>query len=134
MLAQFAAFAGIGAIGTAAHYLVLIALTQGAGVNAVAASVAGSLVGAAINYLLNYHFTFRSNRPHREAAPRFLFVAGAGIALNAIIMFATVQYGGLHYLISQVLATLAVLVFNFVFNRIWTFADQESSPGPSPLP
>src|SRR5262245_28789177 len=54
LLKQFTLFTGVGAIGTAGHYAVLIVMTSGFGVDAVAASAVGSVVGAIVNYLLNY--------------------------------------------------------------------------------
>ena len=76
MTTQFLRYACVGAVGTAAHYTVLIALVQSAGAAPVAASTAGAIVGAFVNYALNHRFTFASGRAHRIALPRFLVVAG----------------------------------------------------------
>lgn len=121
LLRQFIGFAAAGAVGTGAHFLTLIALVQLARIDAVAASVAGSLVGAGVNYVLSYHWVFRSRKPHHRALPQFLIVAGVGFALNAAIMALLVKAIALHYLLSQVLATGAVLGWNFLANRFWTF-------------
>lgn len=117
---QFARFGGVGAVGTACHYLVLLALVEGFAVGPVLASTCGAVTGALVNYVLNRRFTFASTRPHREALPRFMAVAVAGFALNAILMAALLA-PGLHYFAAQLGATAAVLVFNFVVNRAWTF-------------
>jgi putative flippase GtrA len=121
LLPQFLRYGGAGAIGTAAHFGVLGALVHFAGAGAVAASTAGAIVGAIINYALNHRFTFASRRAHRVALPRFCFVAGGGILLNAAVlaaMFALVQP---HYLVAQIVATGVVLVAGFLANRQWTF-------------
>lgn len=119
-LPQFVRFGTVGAVGTAAHYGVLFALVEGCAASVVLATSVGALLGAVINYLLNYRFTFASVRPHQEVLPRFMLIAAAGLVLNAAIM-AVLPRVGLYYLVAQVLATGAVLTFNFAANRLWTF-------------
>lgn len=121
MTPPFLRYAGAGAVGTAAHYAVLIALVQLAGSGAVAASTAGAIVGALVNYALNHRYTFASRRAHRVALPRFATVAGAGVALNATVIAALAATLPLHYLVMQVIATAVVLVAGFAANRRWTF-------------
>jgi putative flippase GtrA len=121
-ITQFLGFAGVGAVGTAAHYLVLIGLVQGSGTNAVPASVAGFVVGALVNYTLNYHVIFRSDKSHLTAASKFMAIALVGLLLNTAIVWFAVNTLGIHYLVSQILATALVLVWNYAGNRIWTFA------------
>jgi putative flippase GtrA len=121
MAPQFLRYAAAGALGTAAHFVILAGLVQLASADAVAASTAGAIAGALINYALNYRFTFASHRVHRVALPRFCAVAGAGILLNAAVLAAMLALIPLHYLALQIVATGIVLVSGFVANRKWTF-------------
>jgi putative flippase GtrA len=121
MTPQFLRYAGAGAVGTACHYLVLIVLVQFVRIDAVVASTAGAVVGALVNYALNHRYTFASDRAHHRALPRFVLVAAAGIALNALVMGAVLALAGPHYLVAQVVATGAVLVAGYLANRAWTF-------------
>ncbi|MCA1926054.1 MAG: GtrA family protein [Thiobacillus sp.] len=121
LCAQFARFGAIGAVGTLTHYALLLALVQAAGVDAVAASALGAAAGAGVNYALNYRYTFRSARRHREALPRFLAIAAAGLALNTFLMWLLVEGLRLHYFAAQLVATAGVLGWNFLANRHWTF-------------
>ena len=100
----------------------LILLVEFFGSTPVAGSIAGAFVGALVNYFLNYHFTFRSDRSHQVAMARFMTIAGIGFVLNAILMRLCVDYLPFHYLVSQIIVTAIVLVWNFVGNRCWTFA------------
>ncbi len=129
---QFSLFTLVGAVGSVAHYLLLIVLVELADSDAVITSMAGALLGAIINYLLNHRYTFRSDRRHREALPRFLAVAAVGFALNALLMWLGVDVAGLHYLLAQVLATVLVLVWNWLGNRLWTFAREPACKRRSP--
>ena len=120
-LPQFFRYAGAGAIGTAAHYTILMMLVQFAGAGAVAASTAGAICGGLINYALNHRFTFASRRAHRVALLRFSAVAGAGVLLNAATIAAALALFHPHYLVAQLLATGIVLLSSFAANRKWTF-------------
>ena len=118
---QFIRYAGAGLIGTAAHYAVLVVLVQGLSIDVVIASTVGAIAGAGINYALNHRFTFASRELHRRALPRFAVVAAAGIVLNGLVLAAMLALVGPHYLVAQVVATLAVLVAGYLANRAWTF-------------
>ena len=117
---QLGTFAGVGALATGAHYLVLIALVQLCGYSAWLGSAIGCLVGAAINYILNRRVTFRSGVPHARSLPKFAVVAALGMAINALIVAGLVAVH-VHYLAAQIVATGTVLGWNFVLNRSWTF-------------
>ena len=121
MLRQFISFSVIGAIGTAAHFAVLIFSVQVLSMSPVSGSLAGFITGAVINYLLNYHVTFKSTNRHIESFLKFFTVAMIGLGLNTAIMYIMSQW--LYYLISQVIATAIVLIWNFLCNRFWTFRE-----------
>lgn len=122
--ALFMRFAAAGAVGTAAHYAVLVALVSAAGLAGWVASVAGSFVGALVNYAINYFWVFDSRPGHAHAFPRFMAVAGIGLAVNAAAMFLLTVHAGVHYLVAQVLATALVLVVGFLLNARWTFGSK----------
>ena len=124
-LGQFLMFAGVGAIGTIGHYTVLIVLVQFWAVDPVVASTVGFVVGAIINYILNYHFTFQSDKQHTEALTKFLIVAIIGAGINTSIMYIGVENTRINYLLVQIFATGVVLLWNFVVNKLWTFAHHE---------
>jgi len=123
---QFVNFTGVGFISAIGHYGLLIALVQIASVPAVPASAAGALLGASINYTLNYHFTFRSSKRHREAVLKFAAIGIIGLLLNTVFMWVGVELIGAHYLLSQIVTTGLVAIWNFAGHRYWTF--QSASP------
>ena len=120
-LRRFFHFAAVGAVGTVAHYLVLVGLVEVGGVDPVIASVAGFLTGALVNYILNRQLVFRSDRAHHQALPRFLMVAGTGLAWNALLMGFLVDRAGWPYLLAQVLTTGILVVWHYLANALWTF-------------
>lgn len=121
LLWQFSRFGAVGAIGTTVHYALLIVLVETIHADAVFASIMGAGFGAFINYLLNYRYTFHSARRHRETLPRYLLIAVISLLLNAVLMRLLISDLNFHYLVSQLIATGLVLMFNFLANRHWTF-------------
>lgn len=128
LLRQFLTFAAVGVAAAVVHYGILILLVELAGVLPVIATLWGFLAGAAVSYVLNRRYTFRSDRPHRAAAPRFLAVSTGGFVLNGLVMLLLNEYWGVPYLIAQVIATLIVLFWNFSANRWWTFRGGTDNP------
>jgi putative flippase GtrA len=117
---DFLRFATVGAVATAAHYAVLIALTELAGVNPVTATVIGFGVGAVVSYTLNRRYTFAVRPAYMRGLAKFVVVIGIGAALNAAIVAFFIG-AGLHYLIAQVIATGLVLIWNFAAARLVVF-------------
>jgi putative flippase GtrA len=118
---QFISFAGVGAIGTLAQYVVLILLAGLLGVSPVTASGAGFVAGGLINYFLNYWWTFRSKEPHLTSSVKFAAVASIGFGINWATMSYAVVHLQMQFLIAQVFTTTLVLVWTFIANRLWTF-------------
>jgi putative flippase GtrA len=77
MMVKLIKFSAVGALGTLAHYSVLVSLVQLLSVNVLVASSTGAIVGALVNYFLNYKWTFNSNKRHSEAMAKF-FVTAVG--------------------------------------------------------
>lgn len=120
---RFLSFAGIGAVATSIHCLILVAGVQLATLDPVLASTVGFVTAALANYLLNRRYTFHSKKPHPEAITKFFSVALVGLVLNGMLLAAGTELLGLNYLFSQVIASAVVLVWNYFANATWTFAE-----------
>lgn len=120
LLAQVARFAAAGIAATAAHYSVLIALVEGAGVRPVLATTIGYLFGIAVSYALNRRFTFKSAAPVALSFAKFAALYGIGAILNGAIM-AGLTGQGAWYLFAQIVATGLTLVWNFLGARFIAF-------------
>lgn len=116
-------FGLVGAIGTAAHYVLLVFLVEAFGIDPVASTTVGFVAGAAVNYVLNRRFTFRSTKAHLNAGSRFFLIALLTGLLNGWLLHLGVKCLGLNYLMVQVLATVTVFLANFILNSIWTFRE-----------
>ena len=123
---QFLKFSGIGLFGTAVQYVTLFVLVQFGGIYPVLASTTGFVMGAFVNYHLNYTYTFKIEKSHFEAMPKFFSVAAVGMLLNGLIMELLISNLSLQYILAQLVATALVLFWNFTANRIWTFTENKS--------
>ncbi len=121
LIHKFIGFAGTGAIATGIQYLILIGLREQGNLSPVLASAIGYGLAAITNYLMKYHWVFASNQQHRHAAPKYALVSLSGLVLNTASMHLGTNILGLYYLLSQVITTSLVLVWNFTANHIWTF-------------
>ena len=120
LASRFAAFTGVGAIGTTVHYLTLILLVEAGGANSALAAAAGAGLGAIVNYGLNYRYTFRSDAHHLESLPKFAATAIGGMLLSASIVHLSVSWGA-PYVAGQMVATGVVLLAGFASNQFWVF-------------
>ena len=118
---EIRAFAAVGLVSALVHYGLLIGLREGAGWQAVPATLVGYVFGGIVSYLLNRRLTFLSGRAHGEAVWRFALVAGVGFGLTWLAMGLLVDHWQAPYLPAQVLTTGLVLVWSFVANKFWTF-------------
>ena len=120
---QFLRFAGVGALATSVHYLLIVALVESGLAGPVAAKAWGYIAGALVGYAANRRYTFTSRVRHSVGLPRFLLVAAVGFVLNAALMAWMTAGLEIHYLVAQIVATALVLLWNFAANRQWTFGD-----------
>lgn len=113
-------YAVVGALATVAHYAVLIACVELAGLPAWLGSGIGAGVGAQVAFAGNRGFTFGHRGALGPAWLRFQATALAGALLGMAVVAVGVRLGAA-YLAAQVIATLLGLLLTFAINRRWTF-------------
>ena len=77
-----------------------------------------------VSYALNRRHTYRSDRPHQEAAWRFVVVATVGFLITWAVMDLLVDRWLLPYLPAQVLTTGLVMLWSFSAHKWWTFRER----------
>ena len=128
---QFVKFAVVGATGTVVNLIVLKATLflwgrlVGDQTFAVEIFASGLAFAVAVvnNYLLNRWWTFRSTGSFAGQFLKFLVVSVAGLGLNELAFWVFRGQLGIGVLVSQCLAILCVLPFNFILNKLWSFRE-----------
>ena len=113
-------YVGVGGLATAAHYVLLAALVEGAGWPAPWAAGAGAALGAQLAFVGNRRYTFGHPGPWWPAWWRFQITALLG-GITSVGVVALGVWLGAHYLLAQAVATALVLVLTYGINRRWAF-------------
>lgn len=121
MSPQLVRFLITGALATALQYTILGVGTNWLGWGAAIASGMGYMAGSVLSYLMSYFYTFKCNQPHVQATSRFYVMVAIGWCINTFTMAALVDIFGWNKWLSQIIATLLTLIFNFSASRTWVF-------------
>lgn len=121
LLRRFPRFFLVGGVSTAVQYAILIGFVEGLKTSPTTGSSIGFLASAALNYRINYTYTFSSSAPHRLAIPRFVATASVGLILNSTVVHALVEVLSVQYILSQMVATVVALSWNYFVHQAWSF-------------
>lgn len=118
---EFLLYAVIGVSGVVLDLVTFLFLYNVVGISEFAATFVSTTLGIANNFLLNVQFNFRTKDRLLGRFLRFYAVGGAGILLT-MGMFALFSDAlGIHPNVVKVLSLPAVLVFQYLLNKKWTF-------------
>jgi dolichol-phosphate mannosyltransferase len=121
---QLLKFGAVGCSGYLVNLAVFALLTGGLGVHYAAAAVVSFCVAVSNNFLLNRHWTFDAGHGHPGfQAARFFTVSIAALLINLAVLEALVSGASLPDLAAQAIAVAVAMPFNFLGNKLWTFAD-----------
>jgi putative flippase GtrA len=95
----------------------------------LSAATTSFLVGMAVAYFLSITLVFKHRRvrDRRTEFLTFAAIGGIGLALNAAVIFACVDYLGLHYLVAKCVAATLTFISNFILRRQLLFAQLSST-------
>ncbi len=120
---QLLKFGLVGGSGYLINLAVFATLAGILGVHYVAAAVAAFAVAVTNNFLWNRHWTFAAGAgTARFQAPRFFAVSLAALGINLVVLELLIAAGSVGDLTAQAIAVAVAMPFNFIGNRIWTFA------------
>jgi putative flippase GtrA len=120
---QLCKFGLVGGSGYLINLGVFAFLVGGLGVHHLAAAVGAFCVAVTSNFLWNRHWTFAAGDGHAGLqAARFFTVSLASLGLNLALLEALIASGGFGDVTAQAIAVAVAMPFNFIGNRLWTFA------------
>ena len=120
---QLLKFGLVGGSGYLINLAVFALLADSLGVHHVLAAIGAFCVAVTNNFLLNRHWTFGAGDGHAGfQAMRFFAVSIAALTINLIALEALVSQTSLSDLTAQAIAVAIAMPFNFLGNKLWTFA------------
>jgi putative flippase GtrA len=119
---QLFQFGVVGASGYVVNLAVFALFVSGFGAHHILAAVLAFCVAVTNNFWWNRHWTFDARQGHAGfQAARFFTVSAAALGVNLIVLELLVR-GGLADIPSQAIAVAVAMPFNFIGNKLWTFA------------
>ncbi len=120
---QLFKFGLVGGTGYLVNLGVFALLADTAGAHYALAAVAAFCVAVSNNFFWNRHWTFAAGDGHPGfQAARFFTVSFAALLINLAVLEALVAGSSLRVLVAQAIAVAVAMPFNFLGNKLWTFA------------
>ena len=120
---QLLKFGLVGGSGYLINLGVFAVLVGNLGVHHVAAAHGAFCVAVNNNFIWNRHWTFGpGNGSAGFQAARFFAVSLASLGLNLVVLQALVSSQAVGDLTAQAIAVAVAMPFNFLGNKLWTFA------------
>jgi putative flippase GtrA len=120
---QLVKFGLVGGSGYLINLAVFAVLAGGLGLHHLLAAIGAFCVALANNFLWNRHWTFDAGHGHPGfQAARFFAVSVAALLINLVVLEALVSGASMGDLAAQAIAVAVAMPFNFLGNKLWTFA------------
>lgn len=120
---QLVKFGLVGASGYLINLAVFALLRGDMGLHQALAAVGAFCVAVTSNFVWNRHWTFAATDGHPGfQAARFFAVSIGALAINLVVLEALVMATSLTDLAAQAIAVAVAMPFNFLGNKLWTFA------------
>ncbi len=120
---QLVKFGLVGGSGYLINLGVFAFLSGNLGVHHLVAAVGAFVVAVSSNFLWNRHWTFAAGHGHAGfQAARFFAVSVAALVINLIVLEALIGGTSMGELSAQAIAVAVAMPFNFLGNKLWTFA------------
>jgi putative flippase GtrA len=120
---QLVQFGVVGAIGYFVNLAVFAVCTGIFDVHHIPAAITAFGVAVTNNFLWNRHWTFDARAGHAGfQAARFFTVSVLALGINLIALEALIEAMDFPELPAQAIAVAFAMPFNFIGNKLWTFA------------
>lgn len=121
IVAQLIKFGIVGVIAFAVDFGLLVILREVFKIHPVIGSVFSFIASVLVNYALSMRYVFARREDiarHRELIV-FILLSVIGLGINTVIMWLGNDILQINYIIDKVVATVVVLVWNFLSRKRW---------------
>ena len=117
---QLFKFGIVGTIAFAIDYGIFTLLTQVINMHYLISSIISFSISVIFNYIMSVKWVFDITK--KQTAKEFIIfilLSVVGLIINSIVLYILVEKAGIHELISKVIATIIVMIFNFITRKIF---------------
>ena len=121
LMIQAIKFGFVGLLSFAIDYTVLVFLTEIVGIWYLVSAFISYILSLLVNYFCSMQYVFKgkSNISKRKEFVIFVLLSVIGLMINQLGMFIMVDKATLNYLVSKLLITACVMVWNFVTRKLF---------------
>ena len=121
ILVQFTKFGFVGCICFIIDYGIMVLLTEVFSVPYLISCAISFSVSVVVNYYLSmkYVFASRNDMSKQQEFTLFVILSVIGLLLTELLMWTMVDYLSIHYMLSKIVVTGIVMIFNFVTRKIF---------------
>lgn len=118
---QIFIFGIVGVIATLIDFAVLFLLKEVCNVNTLIANTISFIISVIFNYIASVKWVFdvNNNKDKKKTFITFIIFSIIGLILNDIIMYLCIDKLNIYYMISKIVATIFVMIFNFVTRKMF---------------
>lgn len=117
---QLFKFGIVGTIAFAIDYGIFTLLTQVINMHYLISSIISFSISVIFNYIMSVKWVFDITK--KQTAKEFIIfilLSVVGLIINSIVLYILVEKASIHELISKVIATIIVMIFNFITRKIF---------------
>ncbi len=120
LLMQILKFGIVGGTAFIVDYGIFTILSQFLNIHYLIASIISFSISVIYNYILSIKWVFDvSKKQTTKEFAIFVILSVIGLGLNSLIMYISVDLLNIHEMISKILATAIVMVYNFITRKIF---------------
>ena len=121
LINQILKFGVVGGTAFLIDYGLLFVLTEFAGIHYLISGTISFAASVIYNYILSIVWVFDpvGERSRTKDMAVFLILSVIGLGINQAIMWILVEQAGVHYMLSKIVATAIVMVYNFITRKLF---------------
>ena len=121
IIKQIFKFGIVGGICFLIDYIILFICTDIFNIYYLISSIISFTISTIFNYILSVKWVFNVKRQNEKKKKFIIFVTFSviGLILNQIIMWFGVEILSIYYMITKIISTIIVMVFNFITRKIF---------------
>lgn len=119
LLVQIFKFGIVGVVATVIDFIFLYVFSEVCHLPIIVANTLSFVISVIYNYWASLTFVFdvKANKDKRKQFIVFVIFSIMGLVINNLLVYIITDVLGVYYMLSKVVATLVVMVFNFVTRK-----------------